>query len=478
MSKYPDVKLFIAGEWRDGQEGKTLPIIDPATEEEIGRLAHATKPDLDAALEAAERGFKVWRDTSAFERYKILRKAADILRERKDDIGWLMTREQGKPLNQSSLEVAAAADTIDWIAEEGRRTYGRVIPARGTGVTNMTLKLPVGPVAAFTPWNFPINQIVRKLCSALATGCSIIVKAPEETPASPAELIRAFTDAGVPTDVMNLVYGVPAEISEYLIPHPTIRKISFTGSTPVGKHLAALAGQHMKRATMELGGHAPVLVFDDADVDKAVKQMAVFKTRNAGQVCISPTRFLVQDRVHDKFLDGFIGAMEKMKVGNGLEADTDMGPLANERRIPAIEDMINDATSKGGNLATGGERVGNKGYFFQPTVLSGMTPEMQMFGEETFGPVSGLFRFSSDEEAIAMANDTEFGLAAYIFTNNTTRLFRVSEALEYGMVSANTGIFSSEVGPFGGVKSSGLGREGSKYGIDEFLEIKFVCVGL
>ncbi len=474
MSKYPDVKLFIAGEWRDGQEGKTLPIIDPATEEEIGRLAHATKPDLDAALEAAERGFKVWRDTSAFERYKILRKAADILRERKDDIGWLMTREQGKPLNQSSLEVAAAADTIDWIAEEGRRTYGRVIPARGTGVTNMTLKLPVGPVAAFTPWNFPINQIVRKLCSALATGCSIIVKAPEETPASPAELIRAFTDAGVPTDVMNLVYGVPAEISEYLIPHPTIRKISFTGSTPVGKHLAALAGQHMKRATMELGGHAPVLVFDDADVDKAVKQMAVFKTRNAGQVCISPTRFLVQDKVHDKFLDGFIGAMEKMKVGNGLESDTDMGPLANERRIPAIEDMINDATSKGGKLAAGGERIGNKGYFFQPTVLTGVPTDAKIMNDEPFGPVAVVNRFKEYDEAVGEANRLPFGLASFAYTGSGATADRLGREVESGMLTINhLGLALPEV-PFGGIKDSGYGTEGGADVLEAYLETRLV----
>ncbi len=474
MSKYPDVKLFIAGEWRDGQEGKTLPIIDPATEEEIGRLAHATQPDLDAALESAERGFKVWRDKPAFERYKIMRKAADILRERKDDIGWLMTREQGKPLTQSSLEVVAAADTIDWIAEEGRRTYGRVIPARGTGVTNMTLKLPVGPVAAFTPWNFPINQIVRKLCSALATGCSIIVKAPEETPASPAELIRAFTDAGVPTDVMNLVYGVPAEISEYLIPHPTIRKISFTGSTPVGKHLAALAGQHMKRATMELGGHAPVLVFDDADVDKAVKQMAVFKTRNAGQVCISPTRFLVQDKVHDKFLDGFIGAMEKMKVGNGLEADTDMGPLANERRIPAIEDMINDATSKGGKLATGGERIGNKGYFFQPTVLTGVPTDAKIMNDEPFGPVAVVNRFKEYEEAVGEANRLAFGLASFAYTGSGATADRLGREVESGMLSINhLGLALPEV-PFGGIKDSGYGTEGGADVLEAYLETRLV----
>ncbi|MBO6519773.1 MAG: NAD-dependent succinate-semialdehyde dehydrogenase [Rhodospirillales bacterium] len=474
MSEYPDVKLFIAGEWRDGQEGKTLPIIDPATEEEIGRLAHATKPDLDAALESAERGFKVWRQTPAFDRYKIMRKAADLLRERKDAIAWLMTREQGKPLAQSGLEVLAAADTVDWIAEEGRRTYGWTIPARAPGVTNMTLKMPVGPVAAFTPWNFPINQIVRKLGSALATGCSIIVKAPEETPASPAELIRAFTDAGVPTDVMSLVYGVPAEISEYLIPHPTIRKISFTGSTPVGKHLAALAGQHMKRATMELGGHAPVMVFNDADIDTAVTQMAAFKSRNAGQVCISPTRFLVQDKVADKFLDGFIGAMQKLKVGNGLEAGTDMGPLANERRIPAIEDMINDATSKGGNLATGGERIGNKGYFFQPTVLTDVPTDAKIMNDEPFGPVAIVNRFKEYDEAVGEANRLPFGLASFAYTGSGTTADRLSRDVESGMLTINhLGLAVPEV-PFGGIKDSGYGTEGGADVLEAYLETRFV----
>jgi succinate-semialdehyde dehydrogenase/glutarate-semialdehyde dehydrogenase len=474
MPSYPDVKLFIAGEWCDGLEGKTLPIIDPATEEEIGRLAHATKPDLDAALASAERGFKLWRATPAFERYKTMRRAADILRERKDDIATLMTMEQGKPLAQSALEVLAAADTVDWIAEEGRRTYGMVIPARADGVTQMTQKLPVGPVAAFTPWNFPINQIVRKLGAALATGCSIIVKAPEETPASPAELIRAFSDAGVPADVMNLVYGIPAEISEYLIPHPTIRKISFTGSTPVGKHLAALAGQHMKRATMELGGHAPVLVFDDADIDGAVAAIAPFKLRNAGQVCISPTRFLVQDKVADKFLDGFISAMQKVKIGNGLEADTEMGPLANERRIPAIEDMINDATSKGGNLASGGERIGNKGYFFQPTVLTDVPTDAKIMNDEPFGPVAVVNRFKTYDDAVSEANRLPFGLAAFAFTGSGETAGRLGREVESGMMTINhIGLALPEV-PFGGIKDSGYGTEGGADVLESYLETRFV----
>ena len=474
MTNYPDVKLYIAGKWRDDQEGKTLPIIDPATEEEIGRLAMATRPDLDEALASTARGFDVWRKTSVFERYQIMRKAANLLRERLDDIAWLMTREQGKPLSQSKLETQVGADTIDWFAEEARRTYGQVIPARAPGVTQMTVKLPVGPVAAFTPWNFPINQIVRKLSAALATGCSIIVKAPEETPASPAALIKAFEDAGVPEDVINLVYGVPADISEYLIPHPTIRKISFTGSTPVGKHLAALAGQHMKRATMELGGHAPVMIFDDADIDKAVAIMSGTKIRNAGQVCVSPTRFLVQEGVADKFIDGFVASMEKVKIGNGLDADTDMGPLANDRRIPAIESMISDATSKGAKLATGGERIGNKGYFFQPTVLTSVPAEAAMMNEEPFGPVSIVNRYASADEMFAEANRLPYGLAAYAFTSSGETARRLGMEVESGMMTINhVGLALPEV-PFGGVKDSGYGTEGGSEAVEAYLETRYV----
>jgi succinate-semialdehyde dehydrogenase/glutarate-semialdehyde dehydrogenase len=474
MPTYPDVKLFIDGQWRDGAEGKTMAIIDPATEEEIGRLSMATRPDLDAALESTQKGFAVWRETGAFERYRIMRKAADLLRQRKDDIAWLMTRENGKPLVQAGMEIGVGADTIDWFAEEARRTYGQVIPARMSGVRQMTLKLPVGPVAAFSPWNFPVNQIVRKVSAALATGCSIIVKAPEETPASPAELIRAFTDAGVPDGVISLVYGVPAEISEYLIPHPVIRKISFTGSTPVGKHLAALAGQHMKRATMELGGHAPVLIFDDADIDKAVAAMVPTKLRNAGQVCVSPTRFLVQEGVADQFLEGFVTAMAKTNVGNGLEADTEMGPLANERRIPAIEAMIADAKSKGGSLATGGERIGNKGYFFQPTVLTDVPTDAAAMNDEPFGPVALVNRFKTYDDAIAEANRLPYGLAAYAFTRSAETLQKMSREVESGMLTVNhVGLALPEV-PFGGIQDSGYGTEGGSEALEAYLETRFI----
>ena len=474
MTTYSDIKLFIDGSWRDGVEGKTLPIIDPATEEEIGRLSHATKSDLDIALEASQRGFETWRDTTSFDRYRVMRKAAQLVRERRGDLAWLMTKEQGKPLVQSKMEIAAAADVIDWFAEEARRLYGKVIPSRQTSITQMTLKLPVGPVAAFTPWNFPVNQVVRKLSAAIATGCSIIVKGPEETPASPAGLIQAFVDAGVPDGVIGLVYGEPAEISEYLIPHPTIRKISFTGSTAVGKHLASLAGQHMKRTTMELGGHAPVLVFDDADVEQAIRTMVPSKIRNAGQVCISPTRFLVQENAADKFIEDYTDAMKKVTVGNGLDEEAEMGPLANERRIPAIEEMITDAQSRGARLQTGGERIGNKGYFFEPTVITDVPTDAQVMNNEPFGPISIINRFKNDDEAIREANRLPYGLAAYAFTNSAENIHRLGQEVDSGMLAINhVGLGLPEI-PFGGVQDSGYGTEGGSDAVEAYLETKLV----
>ncbi len=474
MTTYPDVKLYIAGEWRDAIAGETIDVSDPATEEVIGKIAHARKADLDLALEAADKGFKIWRDTSPFDRSKMMRKAADNLRERADAIAYMMTREQGKPLAQSKMEVLGAADTIDWFAEEARRTYGQIIPARFTGVSQMAIKQPVGPVAAFTPWNFPINQIVRKLSAALAAGCSIIVKAPEETPASPAELIRAFADAGVPAGVIGLVYGVPAEVSEYLIPHPVIRKISFTGSTPIGKHLAALAGKHMKRATMELGGHAPVMIFNDADLDKAIEVTAGSKFRNAGQVCVAPTRFLIQDGIADKFLDGFVKAAEAIKVGNGLDGDTGMGPLANERRIPAMEELIQDAVANGAELKTGGKRIGNKGNFFEPTVLANVPTSAKIMNDEPFGPIAIVNRFSTFEDAVEEANRLPFGLASYAFTGSVKTAHELGRQVEAGMLTINhNGLALPEV-PFGGIKDSGYGTEGGSEAIQAYLETKYV----
>lgn len=474
MTSYPDTLLFIDGSWRTAGDGRTIPVVDPATEEVIGRVAHATRDDLDAALAAADRGFATWRDVSSYDRARIMHTAAGLLRERKDAIAWLMTREQGKPLAQAAAEIMLAADIIDWFAEEGRRTYGRIVPARVPGVSQSMIEFPVGPVAAFTPWNFPINQMVRKLSAALAAGCSIIVKAPEETPASPAELVRAFVDAGLPAGVVGLIFGVPSEISEYLIPHPVIQKISFTGSTPVGKHLASLAGLHMKRMTMELGGHAPVLVFDDADVEKAVSIMAAAKYRNAGQVCVSPTRFLVQEAVADRFLDGFVSAAREVRVGNGLDAASAMGPLANARRITAIEALIEDAVAQGASLRTGGRRVGNKGYFFEPTVISDAPATSRIMNEEPFGPIAVINRFSRYEEAVEEANRLRFGLASYAFTESARTAHMLGRDVNAGMLTINhIGLSLPEV-PFGGIRDSGYGTEGGPDAIAAYLETRYV----
>lgn len=471
---YADVPLFIDGTWRAATGERWIDVIDPATGLALGRVAHAARADLDEALAAAERGFRLWRQTSAFDRAKLMRRAAAILRERAEETAWLMVRENGKPLAQARIETLAGADIIDWFAGEAQRTYGQVIPSRAPDVLQMTLKLPVGPVAAFTPWNFPINQVVRKLSAALAAGCSIIVKGPEETPASPAALVRAFADAGLPAGVANLVYGVPAEISEYLIPHPVIRKISFTGSTAVGKQLAALAGLHMKRATMELGGHAPVIVAGDADLDHALATIVPAKFRNAGQICIAPTRFLVQDRLATAFTERFTKMAAEIRVGNGLDPATEMGPLANERRIPALEGLIADAVERGAQLATGGRRIGNEGWFFEPTVLADVPVNARIMNEEPFGPVAVINRFGDLDEAIAEANRLPFGLGAYAFTRDSATATRLGAEVEAGMVTINHLGFALPEVPFGGMKDSGHGTEGGSEALDAYLETRLV----
>ena len=471
---YSDVSLFIDGAWGPAAGGRTIDVVNPATGDKIGTVPHAALSDLDRALEAADKGFRVWRKISAYDRAKVMRKAADLLRERVDAIARLMTLEQGKPLAEAKGETLAGADVIDWFAEEARRAYGRVVPARAEGIYQLVLKEPVGPVAAFAPWNFPINQVVRKVSAALAAGCSIIVKAPEETPASPAELLRCFVDAGVPAGVLNLVFGVPAEISEYLIPHPVIRKISFTGSTAVGKQLAALAGAHMKRVTMELGGHAPAIVFADADMDAATRILSTNKLRNAGQVCISPTRFLVQEGVYDAFVEQFTARIKAAKVGDGLEAGTTMGPLANPRRIAAMETFIGDAVQRGATLRTGGNRIGNKGNFFEPTVLTDVPKDARIMNEEPFGPVAVISRFGTFDEVVAEANRLPFGLASYAYTRSAKTANAIAAAVEAGMMSINHhGLALPEV-PFGGVKDSGYGSEGGLEAIEAYLNTKFV----
>ncbi len=475
-TSYPNTQLMIGGQWCDPAEGQSLAVFNPATGKEIGRVAKAGRADLDRALKAAADGFDVWRNTPAVERSKLMHKAAALLRERAGAVAELMTQEQGKPLVEAKGEIAAAADTIDTFAEEGNRVYGRIVPARNLAARQMVLREPVGPVAAFTPWNFPINQVVRKLSAALATGCSIIVKAPEETPASPAELVRAFVDAGVPAGVVGLVYGDPAEISEYLIPHPVIRKITFTGSTPVGKQLAALAGKHMKRATMELGGHAPVIVAEDADIKLAVKSAGGAKFRNAGQVCISPTRFLVHESIAKEFVKALSDYAGGLKVGDGMEKQSTMGPLANPRRLTAMAEFTEDAIARGATVATGGKRIGESGNFFSPTVLADVPLEAKVFNDEPFGPMAAVRPFNTLDEAIHEANRLPYGLAGYAFTSSLKNAHQLAQRLELGMLWINQPAMAWPEMPFGGVKDSGYGSEGGPEALEAYLNTKSVSI--
>ena len=471
---YPDVQLLIDNQWRAARAGEAIAVHDPATGGRIGSVAHARRADLDDALAATVRGFETWRKVPAAERAKTMREAARLLRERADHIARLMTMEQGKPLAEAKAETLFAAEIIETFAEEGRRVYGRIVAPRAAATLQQVFKEPVGPVAAFTPWNFPINQVVRKMSAALATGCSIIVKGPEETPASPAELVRAFVDAGVPAGVIGLVYGTPSEVSEYLIPHPAIRKITFTGSTPVGKQLAALAGAHMKRATMELGGHAPVIVAEDADIPRAAKMAAAGKFRNAGQVCISPTRFLVANAVRGAFVEGLVAATRALKVGPGLAEGTTMGPLANPRRLAAMERLVADAAQRGAEVATGGERIGSGGNFFAPTVLVNVPGDSLVFNEEPFGPIAAVRGFDTLDEALAEANRLPFGLAGYAFTGTLKTAQQITEGLQVGMLWINQPALAWPEMPFGGIKDSGYGSEGGPEALEAYLNTKSV----
>lgn len=476
VSGYADTQLLINGAWCDAAGGKTIDVLNPATGQAIGTVAHAGTADLERAVSAARHGFEVWRKVPANERAAIMRKAASLVRERAEAIARLMTLEQGKPLAEARTEVLSAADIIEWFADEGRRVYGRIVPPRNLAVQQTVVKEPVGPVAAFTPWNFPVNQVVRKLSAALTTGCSFLVKAPEETPASPAELLRAFVDAGAPAGVVGLVFGDPAEISHYLISHPAIRKITFTGSTAVGKQLASLAGQHMKRATMELGGHAPVIVAEDADVELAVRASGGAKFRNAGQVCISPTRFLVHNSLRDEFARALVKHAESLKVSDGLAEGTTLGPLANARRLGAMAKMIEDARATGAKVATGGERIGTEGNFFAPTVLTDVPLDADVFNNEPFGPIAAIRGFDSLEEAISEANRLPFGLAGYAFTRSFRNVHLLTQQLELGMLWINQPATPWPEMPFGGVKDSGYGSEGGPEALEPYLVTKSVTV--
>ncbi|MGW0191099.1 NAD-dependent succinate-semialdehyde dehydrogenase [Streptomyces sp. NPDC003362] len=470
---YPAVRMHIAGEWCQGGSGRSAPVLDPATEEEIGRVPLATPADLDRALDAAARGFGTWRDTPVARRTAVLHAAADLLTERAGAVGRIMTLEQGKPLAEAAGEARRVAGTLRWHADDARRAYGRIIPS-APGTLLSVRREPIGPVAAFVPWNFPAGGPMRKISAALAAGCSIVVKASEETPATAMELVRCFADAGLPDGVLNLVFGEPAEVSARLIASPVTRLIAFTGSVPVGKLLAAEAGKVMKPSLMELGGHAPVIVCADADPVTAARRAARAKFANAGQVCTSPSRFLVHESLAEEFTAAFVAAAEAVVVGDGLAEGTTMGPLANERRLAAMERLVADAVARGAKVRTGGERLDRPGYFFPPTVLTGVPADAELMREEPFGPLAPIVPFTDLDEALATANALPYGLAAYGFTESAATAERLAGALEAGILSINHCGGSVHEAPSGGVKDSGYGREGGPEALDAYLITKRV----
>ncbi|WP_432174766.1 NAD-dependent succinate-semialdehyde dehydrogenase [Streptomyces sp. Tue6028] len=470
---YPAVRMYIAGEWCQGGTGRTAPIVNPATEEVVGDVPLATASDLDRALEAAAEGFRVWRDTPVARRTAVLHAAADLLTERSADIGRVMTLEQGKPLAEATGEARRVADTLRWHAEDARRAYGRIIPS-APGTLLSVRREPVGPVAAFVPWNFPAGGPMRKISSALSAGCSLVIKASEETPATAGALVRCFADAGLPAGVLNLVFGEPAKVSAHLIASPVTRLVAFTGSVPVGKLLAARAGEVMKPSLMELGGHAPVLVCADADPAVAARRAAQAKFANAGQVCTSPSRFLVHDSLVEDFTAEFVKAAEAVVVGDGLVEGTTMGPLANERRLRAMERLTADAVGRGATVRTGGARLDRPGYFFAPTVLTDVPADAGLLHEEPFGPLAPVLPFTDLDDALRTANRLPYGLAAYGFTESAATAERLVRELEAGILSLNHCGGSVSEAPSGGVKESGYGREGGPEALDAYLITKRV----
>jgi succinate-semialdehyde dehydrogenase / glutarate-semialdehyde dehydrogenase len=467
-----DLKLFINGSWRTGEGRDVHPVLNPATGDHLADLPLATETDLNEALAVSQTGFDAWRKTDVEARGAILRKAGTLIRERAESIATLLTIEQGKPIAEARGEVVSAASMFDFYAEEAKRAYGRVL-VRPSGQRSIVIKQPVGPTAIFTPWNFPVYLLAKKLAPALAAGCSVIAKPAEETPGSTSALMRCLFDAGVPSTVAQLVYGVPDLVSRTLIASPTLRKVSFTGSTAVGKHLMRLAADGVKRITMELGGHAPVLVFDDCDLEKTLDMVVAQKFRNAGQVCVSPTRFLVQAGVYDAFIKGFAERAAKVRVGNGLDADTQMGPLANPRRPAAIGALVDDARAKGAKVMAGGEAYGD-GFFFKPTLLADVPADADIMTTEPFGPVAVSRSFGTLEDALTQANRVDFGLAAFAFTTNVHTANAVGDGLEAGMVGINSFAISMADAPFGGVKQSGFGSEGGPEGLDSYLVTKAI----
>jgi acyl-CoA reductase-like NAD-dependent aldehyde dehydrogenase len=471
---YPEITQYIDGEFVQGEGRRETDVLNPATNLPIGKLPHATKADLDRALSSAQRAFESWRNSSPMLRSQILRKVGELARERAQTIGRNITLDQGKPLAEAVGEVTVCSEHADWHAEECRRIYGRVIPARSSQVHQTVLREPIGVCVAFSPWNFPFNQAIRKVAAAIGAGCSVIVKGSSDTPSAVVAIAHLFHDAGLPPGVLNVVWGDSGMISDRLIRSPIVRKISFTGSTPVGQQLAALAGALMKRCTMELGGHAPVIVCDDADIDTAVDQLVGYKFRNAGQVCVSPTRFFVQEGAYDHFVDRFVSKTQAIKVGDGLEARSRMGPLAQRRRIAAMEGFVDDARQRGANIRTGGHALPGEGNFYAPTVITDLPEDARFLNEEPFGPMAGIVRFGNLEDALQRANRLPFGLASYAFTRSAKNAHAISRGLEAGMVSINhIGLALAET-PFGCIKESGYGSEGGSETFDGYLTTKFI----
>ncbi len=468
---------YIDGQWVGADSGETFPVTNPATGAVIATVPRCGVAETERAVQAADRAFATWRETTAAERARILRRWFDLMLTHQDDLARIMTLEQGKPLAEAKGEIAYAAAYIEWFAEEARRAYGDVIPSPARDRQIVVTKEPVGVCAAITPWNFPSAMITRKVAPALAAGCTIVLKPAEQTPLSALALAELAERAGVPAGVFSVVTGKASAIGGVMTGSPLVRKLTFTGSTGIGRLLMEQCAPTIKKLSLELGGNAPFIVFDDADVDAAVAGAIASKYRNAGQTCVCSNRFLVQDGIYEQFAEKLAAAVALLKVGNGLEEGVTQGPLIDGPAIAKVESLVNDAVAKGARVVSGGKRHALGGTWFEPTVLADVSRDMEVAREEIFGPVAPLFRFTTEDEAIAIANDTEFGLAAYFYSKDHARVWRVSRRLEYGMVGINTGLISTEVAPFGGVKSSGTGREGSKYGLDEYMEVKYLALG-
>ncbi|MDM0071542.1 NAD-dependent succinate-semialdehyde dehydrogenase [Variovorax sp. J31P207] len=470
-------QCLIDGRWVDADNARTIAVHNPATGALVGQVPEAGEAETLRAIEGAQAAFEGWRTRTAEDRAKVLRRWFELLLAHQEDLALLMTSEQGKPLSEARGEIAYAASYIEWFAEEGKRLYGDVLPSPWTDKRIVVLKEPVGVCAAITPWNFPAAMITRKVAPALAAGCTIIVKPASQTPLSALALAALAERAGIPAGVFSVVTGRASAVGGALTSHPLVRKLTFTGSTEVGRVLAAQSAQTLKKLSMELGGNAPFIVFDDADLDQAVEGALASKYRNTGQTCVCTNRLLVQDGVYEAFASKLAAAVKKLKVGNGVEPGVEQGPLIDQNALAKVEELVADVVDKGGRVLVGGRRHALGGTFYEPTILADVTSDMKVSQEEIFGPVAPLFRFGKDEEALAMANDTEFGLAAYFFTQNHRRVWRIAEKLEYGMVGINSGVISTALAPFGGIKQSGMGREGSKYGIEDYMHTKYLCLG-